>query len=216
MPDDPASLRELPNAQRDRDLHAALVAEQRGAPEDLLRHFHVPLWARLKQEFPRLRDDPELEGCVLEALCDYCLRPERYRPERGPLWTFLYVAARRDALNLQNRKYRQLELSLEEEIVAEVPGSRKQEVEEEALDLVAGLPDHVTYADARFRLLSALKPEDRPVVDLLYAEHAPFECYVQLLGLEGCPRAEQDLAVRRAKNRVHAARRRLKESLGYG
>ncbi|HTE17223.1 MAG TPA: hypothetical protein VK689_02450 [Armatimonadota bacterium] len=202
--------------RREQELHQAVVEGRRWASDDLIEHFHPRLFNRLKADFAALRDDPELEECVLQALLEYVLQPYRYQPHRASLWTFLYTAARRDALNLTGKRHRQLELPLDAEKIAAEPSTRKEGVEEEALRLVPGLPDDVSFDDLRARLRASLKPPDHPIVDLVLAEHAPFDCFVRALQLEGVERKEQERLVKRAKDRVHAAKQRLEKRVRDG
>jgi hypothetical protein len=201
----------------EQELHRRLLAGERSAPSALTGHFLPRLRSSLRREFPLLRDDPELEECALESLADYFQAPQRYRPREGTLWVFLHLAAHRDALNLLKKRGRtgQRELPLEPEKVAEEGSARKDWVEA-CLGIVPGLPDEVTLEELQARARAGVKAADRPVLELLMSGDEPLESYVAALSLAGRPRAEQERAVKRAKDRVWAALRRVRKSYEDG
>jgi hypothetical protein len=202
--------------QREAELHASLLAGHREASYEVFHFFHLPLLRRLRSNFPRLRDDPDLEGCLLQALNDYLLRPASFQPGKGSLFGYLYHAAHRDVLNLLESRGRRAEEPLEPEKVAEWQGTRKEEVERTALEEMDGLPEEVELRDLEARLRAGLRPEDHPLIPLVLSERTPLEPYVRALGLEALSREEQERVVKRAKDRIYIALRRLKRSYHDG
>jgi RNA polymerase sigma-70 factor (ECF subfamily) len=201
--------------QREHELHSRLLAGARSATADLVNHFLRQLVHRLQADFPSLRSDPDLEGCALTALEDYFLAPDRYRPERGTLWTFLHVAADRDARNLLKQRSAHPTLPLEER-VAEDPAAWN-DLMRECLGELPGLPAEVTMEEVRARVLGRLPDEgDRRILWLLMRGEATHERCVAALGLEGQTRPAQEAAIKRAKDRAWAAIRRTREGYRNG
>jgi hypothetical protein len=139
-------------------------------------------------------------------------RPERFRADAGNLEGYLYLAARRDALNLLQRHTRtiQRQLPLEDETVAEAESSRNT-WQDQVLGIIPGLPDHVTLSELRAQLQSAVRAEDHPVLELVLESEATLENCIGALGLDGEPPAVRDRKAKQSRDRVHAALRRMRE-----
>jgi DNA-directed RNA polymerase specialized sigma24 family protein len=201
-----------PRRERERELHRRLLAGERRATALLISHFLPRLRAFLRCEFPGLRNDDDREECGLAALSDYFRAPRERVSEGDSPAAFLYLAARRNALNrlAQQERWVQRGLSLEEDKVAGEAPARNGWVEEQ-LGILPGLPDEVTIEELQARVRAAVKPGDRAVLALLLSGDEPVESYVRALGLDGLSRGDQGREVKRAKDRVWAALRRLRQ-----
>ncbi len=206
-----------PELALERELHARLLAGERWATDDLTTYFLPRLQRRLEGEFPPLRSDPDLTGCILEALQEYYLAPERYRPELGSLRGYLHLAAKRDALNLLRRRGpagRQVEL-VEEKVAAEP--ERWNELLRRVEDDLPGLPEGISFSEVEARVKGSLRDAgDRRILRLILEADAGFDNCVAALNLQGRPRAEQERLVKQAKDRGHAALRRVRKQYEHG
>lgn len=199
------------------ELHHRFLAGEPDASYDTYLHYAARVCAWLRREFRSLGGDSELEGCAIEALADYFAAPrerlERMASARG----LVYLAARRNALNLleQRRRRREREIALEEDSVAETTAARNDPVEE-ALGILPGLPDEITVDELWARAYASVRPADHRVLDLMLSGDEPLASYAAVLRLETLPREEQEHEVKKAKDRVRAGLRRLGKSYGSG
>lgn len=210
-------LASLPPA-REAALHAQLLAREPWAAAELVRLLLPRLVDRLRTDFPGLRTDPDLEGCALQALAAYLLQPERYRPERGSLWTYLHLAADRDARNLVKQRARvaQYALPLSPARGAGYPSGWNEPLRA-VLGDVPGLPEGVTLAEVEAQVRASLPAAgDRRILVLMMREDASFENCVAALGIGGLDRAARERAVKRARDRVWAAIRRVRQRYRNG
>ena len=200
------------STEMQRDVQSRLLRGDRTASDDLVRLFLPRLVARLDAQFPLLRGDPELEGCAVSALFEHVQQPERFREEAGSLERYLQLAARRDALNLVQRRTRtsQRQLPLEEETVAGAELSRNI-WQDEVLGIMPGLPDHVTLDELRAQLQSAVRAQDYPVLELVLEGEATLENCIAALGLDGESSAVRAQKAKQSRDRIHAALRRVRE-----
>jgi hypothetical protein len=197
----------------EQDLHRRMLAGEPQAPLDVVNHFFPRLVRRLRARFPALRDDPDLQGCALESLADYCEAPDRFDADQSSLEGWLQYHAQRDAVNLYRRVQRSRGEPLEEEIVAEEADGRN--TGRDWLDLVLGdhpaLPPEVTLDELKARVRGAVKERDRDVLGLILADDASHENCIAALHLEDEPPEVQEPEVKRARDRVQAAIRRTRD-----
>ena len=85
------------------ELHRRLLTGDRTASEEVVRLLHAPLTQEISAQF-RHTDQHIIWDGVIDAMLDYCARPQQFDAERGiSLKRFLRLAARR---NVVNRHYR--------------------------------------------------------------------------------------------------------------
>jgi RNA polymerase sigma-70 factor (ECF subfamily) len=193
-------------------LHERLLRGEGSATWDLTRRFFERLARQLRVTFPSVRDDTDLQDCALQALLEYFRDPGRFSPERGSLWTLLWVTAYRRALNLLKRLGRepQLLLELDSERVAGEDAEWNSSMKR-LFELLPGLPEGVTVAELQAEVVARLRPEDRPVLPLILSAEEDPEVYARVLKLEHLPEEARLREVAKAKDRVWAALRRTRQ-----
>lgn len=217
MPPDDGRLEPDAPGDDDRELHRRLLEREPDASYDALARFYPRLLARLRRDFPPLASDPDLDGCALQALAGYCTAPEKYRPELASLWRYLHLAADRDARNLLRRRKPALSLddAAQEKVAADA--AAWNDLQRRVLGDLPGLPEGVTLEDLMARVRRSLrKPQQRKVLALMLSGGAGRDDYVAALGLEGLPARQQEAVIKREKDCVHAAFRRIRKDLGHG
>ena len=77
------------------ELHRRLLTGDRIASEEVVRLLHASLIQEVSAQF-RQTDQHIIWDGVIDAILDYCARPQQFDVERGiPLQRFLRLAARR-------------------------------------------------------------------------------------------------------------------------
>ncbi|MER3421189.1 MAG: hypothetical protein C4290_12015 [Chloroflexota bacterium] len=183
---------------------------------DAAAHVLLPrIYAALRRRRPEVRDEHLLEEAAATAILEYLARPDKYDPSKLPLTSYLVMAADRDLLNLLQRERRhQLRVvSLDDVEHAFVAWNDEQD-DADAIELPPGL--------TREQVLQALRDKvqderDRQVLYLMVVvEERRTEVYARVLGIEHLPWPEQRREVKRVKDRITKALRRLGEELrGY-
>jgi hypothetical protein len=192
----------FPSAEEGLRHHLLLCQLDPVAPAELCRAFIEPLVGWLESEFPWA--DPHLcRAAAGEALVDYVRDPQRYRPEDGALPAYLRMAARGDLLNLLRKEGRHHRgrapwsvVELGEE-AGKIHGGDK-----DPSRLVQDREEEARW-QARWQVVrQACTEEEQRVLDLMSAGERRTDVYAEALGLGELPAAEQERAVKRAKDRL--------------
>lgn len=85
---------------RDEELMELFARDPEAAAAVLAEQYRYLLWGVCSR---RLRDPEDAWECVWEALADFCLQRDRFRPDRGSLKSYLAAIADRRALDLYRK-----------------------------------------------------------------------------------------------------------------
>jgi RNA polymerase sigma-70 factor (ECF subfamily) len=191
-------MRDPPDRDGLRALHDRLLRGDRLASEELSRVLLPFLQAEVARQFPRA-DEQLVNDGVIDAVLDYCVRPEQFDTSRDvPLDRFLAAAAWRNVDNLltAERRRKQRERKV---------GQQKREADV-ALDPVARNIRQEEQQDLDERKAAMLKMLDHPVDKEILAfwlqgirDTAP---YAQVLGITDLPLKKQRQEVKRHKDRI--------------
>jgi hypothetical protein len=177
-------------------LHLRLAAGKRYASADVCLAYQGPLVAWLKLKLPWAEADL-VESAAHDALFQYVRHHGAYCPQQSDLGAYLRMLARCDLLNhLRREKIPLAFVELGEEAGnlcgrEEEPGLLLERQEE-----VAGLWQLVASIRA------TCEPRERAVLDLLLEGERRTHAYSVVLGVEDQPLADQELAVKRVKDRI--------------
>ncbi|HEX5269304.1 MAG TPA: hypothetical protein VFW33_02400 [Gemmataceae bacterium] len=199
----------FPSAAEGLALHQRLCANDPLAPADFFAAYLDPLLDRLAAEWPRC--DPDLvQTAVHETVMCYSRRPDAYQPARHPdLGAYLRMAARRDLLNLLRKEGRARRKHTARPVVelGEEAGNIPGREDEPPLACERG--EEAERRDAYLRRASeGLTPGERRVLELMLDGERATAAFADALGLTHLPAEEQELEVKRAKDRIKKRLRR--------
>jgi hypothetical protein len=194
---------EFPSEETGLTLHLRL-----GDPDDLLASADLcttyldPLLAWLAKAFPQV-DADQRQSAAHDALFSYVQRPGAWCPERGELGAYLRMSAKGDLNNLLRGEKQGTGKKIPWEFVEPGPeggnliGREKDpceqlEREEEAMAGRMVLED----------FCKSLPPEEQAALELLLQGERRTQAYVPKLGLDSLPTEEQEIEVKRWKDRI--------------
>ena len=200
-----------PSSETQVRLHLRLLAREPDAPADLVHAFLTPLLEALHGAFPddALPDPNLVDECVMDTLLNFPKHPEKLDPERGSLWTFLFLDAKRDVLNALDGERRRNEREREGlTVVAQDEQIRNEEQEGlafaaiESEETMSYLPQGVSLVDVRAEVDAILSdPTDLGIVSLLTEGVRETGPYAAVLGVTDLSLQEQRRRVKQAKDR---------------
>lgn len=200
-----------PSAETQVRLHLRLLARDPNAPADLVHAFLTPLLEALHGAFPddALPDPNLVDECVMDTLLNFPKHPEKLDPERGMLWTFLFLDAKGDVLNALDKHRRWHDREREVlAVVAQDEQNRNEEQEAlafaaiESEETMSYLPQGVCLVDVRAEVDAILSvPTDLGIVTLLTEGVRETGPYATVLGVTNRSPQEQRRHVKQAKDR---------------
>ncbi len=180
-------------------LHDRLLAGDPTAFAQIAERYLSPLVARLRRKFPA--SDPDLiDHAVMDALLNYRDRPTQFDPTRRTLGGYLLMSARGDLLNsLHETRTNFVELD-----------AATAEYQVEIADETEMEPEVWARLSPVWERLHAIldNPIDEQIVLLMMDGVRETSEYAQVLGIATRPPGEQELEVKRHKDRIKARIRR--------
>lgn len=137
----------------------------------------------------------DVEGCAADAFSEFFLGLDRYDPEKGSIRAWLCVIARRNALDLVRRRYRERKL---------VPLEEEPSLPEDGPLLESDLEDR----ELRRAVLASVKALDEPDREIILRKYYLGESSRQIGERLGMTAASVDTRAHRA---VEKLRSKLKE-----
>lgn len=191
----------------DHELHRLLLNGDPTASARIVERYLDRLIERLSARFPNVPD--LVEDAVSQALTAYVMNPQIYNPNLSPLFSFLFMAAKRDLLNLLAAEKRRLKhevVELEADVALDEPGTEylaDERANPERLDL--------DQDELEARIQRVLPdPRDRELLKLMMDGERRTEAFAQILGITSLPLAEQRAVVKRHKDRIKQRLRRAR------
>lgn len=187
------------------ELHSRLLTGDRTASEEAMRLLLAPLLQQVSTRFQRIDQHIVWDG-VIDALLDYCARPQQFDVARGvPLLRFLHLAARRNIMNALRREHRRK--------AREAVAGQAWAASHVALDATAGnlvqQEESVQRQRHQAALTAALRhPHDRQILALRLQGVRRTEAFAEVLGISHLPIETQRREVKRAKDRIAKILRR--------
>ncbi|MGH7719589.1 MAG: hypothetical protein ACREON_12200 [Gemmatimonadaceae bacterium] len=192
-------------------LHRRLLDGDRTASEELASRLLEPLCAEIQKDYPRV-DEQVVNDGVVDAVLDYCARPDRNEASNGSqLHGLLARAAWRNVANTvrgeQRRTRREERFGRESTLTSVEDGSTLGK-------LVQG-EDEAERGQRIGRLMQLLPEQaDREALRLRLNGERRTHVFARLLGIEHLPVAEQRREVKRVKDRIDKVIRRSAETHG--
>lgn len=154
----------------------------------------------------RTSDKELLRDAATDALVDYIKNPDKWKPNRGTLVSYLCMAADRDLLNALARVHRRKK---REVLIGDV------EHDEIARNVV---PGNEGPLDAMNSLLPALDQQvtskrDRRILTLMLKGERSTEKFAEVLGIQSVPKLEKARTVKQHKDRLKKVVQRLQKRL---
>lgn len=191
-------MREPPDHETLPALHARLLSGERSASEVVTRLLLAKLIAEVTRSYTRVDEQLIADG-VIDALLDYCERPQQFDATHGiSLDRFLVTTARQNVDNLLRSEHRRKARERK-------AGSKKCEADV-AFDPVAGnirREEQDLIERQRMAMNEALTSEtDREVLRLWWDGVKGTGEFAHVLGLEHLTSDEQRKCVKRHKDRI--------------
>jgi len=187
------------------ELHRRLLTGDRTASEEVVRLLHASLTQEISTQFSHTDQHIIWDG-VIDAMLDYCARPQQFDAERGiSLKRFLRLAARRNVMNILRGEQRR---KVREEAAGHAWAASSVE-----LDPAAGNLLQKEESKQRQRQQTALtnalqNPNDQQLLALRLQGVRRTEAFAAVLGIAHLPMETQRREVKRAKDRIDKMLRR--------
>lgn len=199
-----------PSAQQMNAIYQRLLTGEPDAPSDFIELLLEPLIEALRAKFPKLPDPDLATDVASDTLLTFVQSPEKYQPDRGGLWQYLYMDALGDLHNAWAKEQRRQKKIIVFDPVAHDRSDGNSNVEEEVMRRLglSSLPEGIDAQMVLNRLHSEIPDHrDWQVVLLMFSGRNPTGVYAAALNIEHLPIKEQREYVKKAQDRL---RRRLK------
>jgi DNA-directed RNA polymerase specialized sigma24 family protein len=193
-------------------LHQALSSPDATASWDFARAYlpHLTAWLQVRSR----PDSADLcEEAAIETVYGLLNNPGQYNPEKGMnLLNYLRLAARRDLFNLLRSEARHRHEPLDENGVELRPVSGKRgRMDDSPLQILCDRVDEQERQSFLADLRGSLNDEERTVLDLLLSGERQTRGFAEGLGMSSTPVDEQELQVKRIKDRIKARIKRMRD-----
>lgn len=201
----------LPTHEEGLALHERLLTDDPTATSDFIVAFLAPLAAFLHHQLPHL--DPHLcQEAAEDALLALVKKPTSYNPLRKKLNGYLVMSARGD-LNNRLRREKKHQQNRQSFHLVEVDAESGKSLQSEETPILQMIHHEEQRSQREFleRCRRQLSPEEQVCLDLLLQGKGQRAELVAALGWMHLSAAEQELQVKRIKDRV---KKRLKRAGG--
>jgi RNA polymerase sigma-70 factor, ECF subfamily len=187
------------------ELHRRLLAGDRIASEEVVTLLLASLTQEVSAQF-RQTDQHIIWDGVIDAMLDYCTRPQQFDAERGvSLKHFLRLAARRNVMNRLRGEQRR---KVREEAAGHTWAASSVELDPAAGNLLQK-EESTQRQRQQTALTNALQnPNDQQLLALRLQGVRRTEAFAEILGITHLPIETQRREVKRAKDRIDKMLRR--------
>jgi DNA-directed RNA polymerase specialized sigma24 family protein len=187
------------------ELHRRLLTGDRTASEEVVRLLHASLTQEISAQFSHTDQHIIWDG-VIDAMLDYCARPQQFDAERGiSLKRFLRLAARRNVVNMLRGEQRR---KVREEAAGHAWAASSVELDPAAGNLLQK-EESTQRQRQQTALTNALQnPNDQQLLALRLQGVRRTEAFAEILGITHLPIETQRREVKRAKDRIDKLLRR--------
>jgi RNA polymerase sigma-70 factor (ECF subfamily) len=199
------------------EIHNRLLAGDPTATAEFAEVALGPLKRALHSIFRSIRDDALLNDAAVDAYMEYVKAPEKYDPQRSSLFSFLKLAAKRDALNAlrRDKKFQHAQPLDDEPVELNVfsgnkPG-RVQKHDQKESDIVTQID---SQARVRNIFTAVREPQDRAVLKLMMDGERNTSAFATALGISHLSKREREHRVKQCKDRLIKYIKRSEEKRG--
>jgi DNA-directed RNA polymerase specialized sigma24 family protein len=187
------------------ELHRRLLTGDRTASEEVMRLLLAWLIQEVSTQFQQTDQHTIWDG-IIDAMLDYCARPQQFDAERGvSLKRFLRLAARRNVINMLRGEQRR---KVREEVAGHAWAASSVELDPAAGNLLQK-EESAQQQRQQTALTNALQnPNDQQLLALRLQGVRRTEAFAAVLGIAHLPIATQRREVKRAKDRIDKMLRR--------
>lgn len=187
------------------ELHRRLLIGDRIASEEIVTLLLASLTQEVAAQF-RHTDQHIIWDGIIDAMLDYCARPQQFDAERGiSLKRFLRLAARRNVMNTLRREQRR---KAREEAVGHAWAASSVELDPAAGNLLQK-EESAQRQRQQAALTNALQnPNDQQLLALRVQGVRHTEAFAEILGITHLPIETQRREVKRGKDRIDKMLRR--------
>jgi DNA-directed RNA polymerase specialized sigma24 family protein len=194
-----------PSTEQINAIYRRLLTGEPDASNDFIELLLDPLVEVLCARFPNLPHPDLIMDVVIDALFRFVQSPEKYRPERGELWNYLYMDVQGDLRNALAKEQRRRKKEVPFDPVAHDRADGNTDVEEEIvrqLDLSSVQQGRDAQAVLSQLRLKIPDPRDWQVVLLMFNGERHTSAFAAVLGIEHLPITKQREQVKKTKDRL--------------
>ena len=189
----------------DKEILAKLLARDETALAHLYEAYADILLRYLKIKF-RTSDEQTLQACICDSLIAFSEHPYRYKAHHASLKTYLVMDIQGDILNKLDKEKRARK---QNKIVALLPEHENNNEEAEALSLSDGEAFYLKEQVKGFFKSVFNDPSDEKLAWMIMVEKTrETSAYTKLLEIEHFPVEEQQIEVKKHKDRISVQLRR--------
>lgn len=194
-----------PSTEQMNAVYQRLLAGEPDAPNDFIELLLEPLIEVLGARFPNLHHPDLATDVVIDALLRFVQSPEKYQPERGELWNYLYMDVQGDLRNALAKEERRQKREVPFDPVAHDRPDGNTDVEEEVmrrLDFSSLQQGRDAQAILNQLRIEIPDPRDWKVVLMMFSRERRTSAFAEVLGIEHLPVAMQRAQVKKTKDRL--------------
>ena len=205
-------MQQRPPSDQINDIYQRLLADEPDATSDFIVLLLDPLIEALCTRFPNLTHPDLITDVASDALLRFVQSPEKYRPERGELWSYLYMDVQGDLRNALAKEHRRQKKEVPLDLVAHDQPDGNTDVEEEVMrrldfsSLEQGRDTQTILNQLRGEIPD---PRDWQVVLLMFSGERHTNVFAAVLGIEHLPVDVQREEVKKAKDRLRLRLKRF-------
>lgn len=187
------------------NLHPRILAGDLTAPSELAELVLPVLTDSLSKRYPAIFDPHLVDSAVTDALLNYFGRPDRYKPEKTSLISYLLMSANGDLLNsLELKSVERKSMQIAEDVelrdrYAEIPV--ESSIVADTLNVEEAVLARLSPLDSRIKEIFS-DPRDQELADMLLQGIRDTEEYAKVLRIDHLAPAQQQAIVKRHKDRI--------------
>ena len=183
--------------------HERILQDDVTAFAELSEYALPHLISFLQQLFPN-QDLHQHEIVAIDTLMTYLALPEKYKPEKLSLFTYLRMAARGDFLNAIDKETRRKQrlYAIDDPVLQEQLPNLDLLTQTGELDEWLQTHTQLTRTELLQKLDDDLDKTDKEMLLLIFDGVRDTSRYAEVMGISDLPQAEQKAQVKRAKDRL--------------
>jgi hypothetical protein len=193
------------------EIHQRLLRQDRAASGELMEAYVEQVYRRVRRRYPGVSDETLVYDAVVDAMMNYVRRPAQYDPDRLMLLGYLTMAAAGDLKNALERLQRRPRLVPIDDVEHRALAWNLEQVQDETSMIESLSARTDPRRQEMLQQLNALFPSarDRELLALVLDRVRETEPYARILEITGWEKQRQRDEVKKHKDRIKVALRRL-------